>query len=64
MGHVEDMGDVTVSFSEGTRMLFYLMSPNETSFADVEQVPQYVKQVGSGFILQLWHACTAPTSIV
>ncbi|KAI4874525.1 hypothetical protein NFI96_016617, partial [Prochilodus magdalenae] len=33
-----------VTFSQGTRMLFYLMTPNETSFSDVDDVPRYVQQ--------------------
>ncbi|XP_053543400.1 alkylglycerol monooxygenase isoform X2 [Ictalurus punctatus] len=50
MAQVEDRDDTIVSFSQGTRMLFYLMSPNETLFAEVEQVPQYVKQATPFFI--------------
>ncbi|KAM9468991.1 alkylglycerol monooxygenase [Clarias gariepinus] len=50
MAQVEDMETSSVSFSQGTRMLFYLMSPNETSFAKVEQVPQYVQQATLFFV--------------
>ncbi|TSN03417.1 Alkylglycerol monooxygenase [Bagarius yarrelli] len=32
MARVEDMQKATVSLSQGTRMLFYLMTPDETSF--------------------------------
>lgn len=34
-----------VSLSQGIRMLFYVMKPNETSFQTLEEVPDYVKQV-------------------
>ncbi|KAF7700218.1 alkylglycerol monooxygenase [Silurus meridionalis] len=50
MAQVEDTETTAVSFSQGTRMLFYLMSPNETSFAEVEHVPQYVQQATPFFI--------------
>ncbi|MCJ8740254.1 hypothetical protein PDJAM_G00056780 [Pangasius djambal] len=50
MARLEDTEDTAVSFSQGTRMLFYLMSPNETSFAEVEQVPRYVQQATPFFV--------------
>ncbi|KAK2831583.1 hypothetical protein Q7C36_016669 [Tachysurus vachellii] len=50
MAQMEDTQDTTVSFSQGTRMLFYLMSPNETSFAEVEKVPEYVQQATPFFV--------------
>lgn len=34
-----------VSVSQGIRMMFYMMKPNETSFQTLEEVPDYVKQV-------------------
>lgn len=40
----------TVSGSQGFRMLFYLMSPNETSFSELQQVPHYVQQATPFFI--------------
>lgn len=34
-----------VSVSQGIRMMFYMMKPNETSFQTLEEVPDYVKKV-------------------
>jgi hypothetical protein len=34
-----------VSVSQGVRMMFYMMKPNETSFQTLEEVPDYVKKV-------------------
>lgn len=34
-----------VTVSQGVRMLFSLMTPNESSFATVQEVPKYVNQV-------------------
>lgn len=34
-----------VTVSQGFRMLFSLMTPEESSFATVEEVPKYVNQV-------------------
>uniref|UniRef100_A0A667HI18 Alkylglycerol monooxygenase n=1 Tax=Lynx canadensis TaxID=61383 RepID=A0A667HI18_LYNCA len=39
-----------VSVSQGVRMLFYMMKPNETSFQTLEEVPDYVKQATPFFI--------------
>ncbi|XP_069852259.1 alkylglycerol monooxygenase [Dipodomys merriami] len=39
-----------VSFSQGFRMLFYLIQPNETSFQTLEEVPNYVKEATPFFI--------------
>ncbi|XP_011729340.2 alkylglycerol monooxygenase isoform X5 [Macaca nemestrina] len=39
-----------VSFSQGFRMLFYTMKPNETSFQTLEEVPDYVKKATPFFI--------------
>ncbi|XP_058270405.1 alkylglycerol monooxygenase isoform X2 [Hemibagrus wyckioides] len=50
MVQMEDTEDTTVSFSQETRMLFYLMSPNETSFAEVDQVPLYIQQATPFFV--------------
>lgn len=38
-----EVNNVTVS--QGVRMLFSLMTPNESSFATVQEVPTYVNQV-------------------
>ncbi|XP_066515311.1 alkylglycerol monooxygenase [Hoplias malabaricus] len=42
MAQAETSSDVT--FSQCTRMLFYLMTPNESSFSDVNEVPNYVNK--------------------
>lgn len=34
-----------VSVSQGIRMMFYMMKPNETSFQALEEVPDYVQKV-------------------
>lgn len=34
-----------VTVSQGVRMLFSLITPNESSFATLEEVPKYVNQV-------------------
>ena len=34
-----------VSVSQGIRMMFYMMKPNETSFQALEEVPDYVHKV-------------------
>lgn len=34
-----------VSVSQGIRVMFYMMKPNETSFRTLEEVPDYVKKV-------------------
>ncbi|EFB24775.1 hypothetical protein PANDA_005666, partial [Ailuropoda melanoleuca] len=39
-----------VSVSQGIRMMFYMMKPNETSFQTLEEVPDYVKQATPFFI--------------
>nr|XP_020855695.1 alkylglycerol monooxygenase isoform X4 [Phascolarctos cinereus] len=39
-----------VSFSQGIRMMFYAMKPNETSFPNLDEVPDYVKQATPFFI--------------
>nr|XP_009450968.2 alkylglycerol monooxygenase isoform X3 [Pan troglodytes] len=39
-----------VSVSQGFRMLFYTMKPNETSFQTLEEVPDYVKKATPFFI--------------
>lgn len=35
------------SVSTGVRAMFYMLTPNESSFQKVEDVPQYVQQVGA-----------------
>ncbi|XP_039718368.1 alkylglycerol monooxygenase isoform X3 [Pteropus medius] len=39
-----------VSVSQGVRMMFYMMKPNETSFQTLEEVPDYVKKATPFFI--------------
>ncbi|MBZ3880545.1 Alkylglycerol monooxygenase [Sciurus carolinensis] len=39
-----------VSISQGVRMMFYMMKPNETSFQTPEEVPDYVKKATPFFI--------------
>ncbi|XP_072506917.1 alkylglycerol monooxygenase isoform X2 [Notamacropus eugenii] len=39
-----------ISLSQGIRMMFYVMKPNETSFPSLEEVPDYVKQATPFFI--------------
>ncbi|XP_048655604.1 alkylglycerol monooxygenase isoform X6 [Marmota marmota marmota] len=39
-----------VSVSQGVRMMFYMMKPNETSFQTPEEVPDYVKKATPFFI--------------
>ncbi|XP_058152908.1 alkylglycerol monooxygenase isoform X2 [Dasypus novemcinctus] len=39
-----------VSFSQGVRMMFYIMKPNETSFQTLEEVPAYVEKATPFFI--------------
>ncbi|MBN3285748.1 ALKMO monooxygenase, partial [Polyodon spathula] len=40
----------TVSLSQGIRMMFYVMTPNETAFRNEEEVPEYVQQATPFFI--------------
>ena len=35
------------SVSRGVRSMFFMLTPNESSFQKVEDVPQYVQQVGT-----------------
>lgn len=37
------------SVSRGLRAMFFMLTPNESSFEKVEEVPQYVQQVGGPF---------------
>ncbi|XP_074051508.1 alkylglycerol monooxygenase-like isoform X2 [Macrotis lagotis] len=39
-----------ISLSQGFRMLFYVMKPNESSFPNLEEVPEYVEQATPFFI--------------
>ncbi|XP_030637328.1 alkylglycerol monooxygenase [Chanos chanos] len=39
-----------ISFSQGARLMFYLVTPNETSFSHVDEVPQYVQKATPFFI--------------
>ena len=34
-----------VSLTKGIRSMFYIVTPNESSFENVEDVPPYVQQV-------------------
>ncbi|KAM5204206.1 alkylglycerol monooxygenase isoform 3-T3 [Hipposideros larvatus] len=43
-------GQQDVSVSQGFRMMFYVMKPNETSFQTLEEVPDYVKKATPFFI--------------
>ncbi|XP_036912152.1 alkylglycerol monooxygenase isoform X3 [Sturnira hondurensis] len=43
-------GQQDVSVSQGIRMMFYMMKPNETSFQTLEEVPDYVKKATPFFI--------------
>jgi len=45
-----EVNNVTVS--QGVRMLFSLMTPNESSFATVQEVPKYVNQVSLTSLLK------------
>lgn len=51
MARVE-VNNVTVS--QGVRMLFSLMTPNESSFATVQEVPKYVNQVSLTSLPRSW----------
>ncbi len=35
------------SVSTGARAMFFMLTPNESSFEKLEDVPQYVQQVGA-----------------
>lgn len=48
----EEVNNVTVS--QGVRMLFSLMTPNESSFATVQEVPKYVNQVSLTSVPRFW----------
>lgn len=47
------------SVSQGFRVMFYMLQPNETSFQSLEEVPDYVKQVSP----LLKEAALAPVSM-
>lgn len=51
MAQVE-VNNVTVS--QGVRMLFSLVTPNESSFATVQEVPKYVNQVSVTSLPRSW----------
>lgn len=38
------------SVSTGVRAMFLMITPNESSFEKVEDVPQYVQQVGTASV--------------
>lgn len=43
-----------VTVSQGVRMLFSLMTPNESSFATIQEVPKYVNQVSLTSLPRSW----------
>ena len=45
------------SVSTGIRSLFFMLTPNESSFEKVEDVPQYVEQVGTDSLSVTFHMC-------
>lgn len=47
-----EVNNVTVS--QGVRMLFSLMTPNESSFETVQEVPKYVNQVSLTSLPRYW----------
>lgn len=52
-----------VTVSQGVRMLFSLMTPNESSFATVREVPTYVNQVRVTFIYLFLQKDSEPQSL-
>lgn len=46
-------GQSEVSVSQGIRMMFYVLHPNETSFKNVEDVPDYVEKATVYFFIML-----------
>ncbi|KAM8967491.1 alkylglycerol monooxygenase [Pelodytes ibericus] len=49
----EFTGQTEVSVSQGVRMMFYVLLPNETSFKTIEEVPDYVDKATLYFIVML-----------
>ena len=45
------------NFSVGVRRLFYAVTPNETSFEKLEDVPDYLNEVRSAHILYQYFSC-------
>uniref|UniRef100_A0A3B3U0N7 Uncharacterized protein n=1 Tax=Poecilia latipinna TaxID=48699 RepID=A0A3B3U0N7_9TELE len=46
------------SVSRGLRAMFFMLTPNESSFEKVEEVPQYVQQVDHGMLNPFYVLCT------
>ncbi|XP_073485624.1 alkylglycerol monooxygenase [Aquarana catesbeiana] len=46
-------GQVNLTISQGARMMFYVLYPNETSFKTVEEVPDYVDKATAYFFVML-----------
>ncbi|XP_044149702.1 alkylglycerol monooxygenase-like isoform X2 [Bufo gargarizans] len=46
-------GQSELSVSQGVRMMFYVLHPNETSFKTIEEVPDYVDKATVYFIVML-----------
>ncbi|KAJ1101382.1 hypothetical protein NDU88_006450 [Pleurodeles waltl] len=51
MGHYN--GENELSLSQGVRMMFYVLQPNETSFKTIEEVPDYVEKATPYFTTML-----------
>ncbi|KAJ8415962.1 hypothetical protein AAFF_G00405190 [Aldrovandia affinis] len=45
-----DVENLALALNQGVRMMFYLVTPNETSFGHVEEVPDYVHKATPFFI--------------
>ncbi|XP_053323244.1 alkylglycerol monooxygenase [Spea bombifrons] len=50
---VKYTGQTDLSVSQGIRMMFYVLHPNETSFKTIEEVPDYVDKATLYFIIML-----------
>lgn len=46
-------GEAELSVSQGVRMMFYVLHPNETSFKSIEEVPDYVDKATAYFFIML-----------
>ncbi|KAM3928826.1 alkylglycerol monooxygenase [Leptodactylus fuscus] len=46
-------GHSEISVSQGARMMFYILYPNETSFKTIEEVPDYVDKATAYFLVML-----------
>ncbi|KAM9852506.1 alkylglycerol monooxygenase [Aulostomus maculatus] len=50
MAEAAEPGPLSGSVSKGFRAMFFMLTPNETSFQKVEDVPQYVQQATPFFV--------------